>query len=122
MLFVLPLLLALGDISGCVELRRETIQRTFSELDRVTGHKVFDEDTMVRFVGQMPWYGRWAFNKWIKPKGGVNYVIHRCASGSDPYITEQSMLANVNTCFSKCIFVKIVKKCIDWGYADYYKS
>ena len=99
--------------------RTKTIQKLFSELDRVSDKKAITEEMLSSYIEKMPWYGRWSYNTFIRPKGGPDWVVRRCSAGAN-VITEETALASVETCLSKCLYVTIVDKCLRWGYADYY--
>ena len=70
-------------------------------------------------MSNVPWYARIPWKKYIAPRGGSAFALKRC--GENGTITRSSSMEKVETCISRCIFVSILNKFLDWGYADYAK-
>ena len=106
---------------SCIgEERTHVIKRIFEETHRVIGKDEIRAEDIDRLMSNVPWYARIPWKKYIVPKGGSAFALKRC--GENGRITRSSSMEKVDTCISKCIFVSILNKFIDWGFADYAKA
>ena len=108
-----------SDISNCKQKRTQTIIQTFDEIKRVASTQEVTQQMLEHYIPNMPWYGRLVYGTIIKPRGGAPWIMQRCAN-KQGVITQASAISRETTCFSKCLYVDIVHKCLSWGYADYY--
>ena len=117
----LLLLVSLGRVRPSCDPRREAALRyLFDEVRRVSGGDRITLEMMQHYEQHVPRFGRWTVKHLLGGKG-INYILERCR-GDDGHITLESSLSRHQTCISKCIFARMLRKFLDWGYADYWST
>ena len=95
------ILLAMSNCRG--ELRDNIIREAFEK----NNNAVIRAEDIDKFVNNLPWFAKTAFNLYFKPHGGSAYIVHRC--GDNGVVTLESALKKVDTCVSKCLYLSILQ-------------
>lgn len=100
-MFITLALLAISNCSG--EHRDDIIRKAFVK----NNNNNLTTADVTRYVHQLPWFARTAFELYFAEKGGVHYIMNRC--GENGVVTLETALKKVDTCITRCLYLAILQ-------------